>query len=121
MTSDEEANLLTEQQRMPSKSEKLWSIFIWIWRFFIFGITGSSSVVVTKSIMHHVLGLNTPDNWVYYVVFFLLELVVYTIMIVTIGTCLGQWRFFCTVAFKMWGWILPIQIRQAVGSRLQLD
>ena len=61
------------------------------------------------------------DNWVYYIVFFLLELVVYTIMIVTIGTCLGQWRFFCTVAFKMWGWILPIQIRQSVGSRLQLD
>ena len=62
MASDEEANLLTEQQRMPSKSEKLWSIFIWIWRFFIFGITGSSSVVVTKSLMHHVLGLSTPGN-----------------------------------------------------------
>ena len=62
MASDEEANLLTEQQRSLSKSEKLWTVFIWIWRFLIFGITGSSSVVVTKSIMHHVLGLSTPGN-----------------------------------------------------------
>ncbi|KAI9244273.1 hypothetical protein BDA99DRAFT_529216 [Phascolomyces articulosus] len=122
MATDEEANLLTEQyQQSPSTSEKLWTIFIWTWRFLIFGITGSSSVAVTKSIMHHVLGLSTPDNWIYFIVFFILELFVYTIMIITIGTCLGQWRFFCMVAFKMWGWILPIQLRQSLSFRLQAN
>ncbi|KAI9491097.1 hypothetical protein BDB00DRAFT_834493 [Zychaea mexicana] len=118
---DEEANLITEQRQTPSKSEQCKTVLIWIWRVIIFAITGSSSVAVTRSIMQHILGMTSPDNWVYYALFFVLELIVYTVMIVVIGSCLGQWRFFCLVACRMWGWLLPAQIRETLLIRLQSD
>ncbi|CAO3635742.1 unnamed protein product [Mucor fragilis] len=83
--------------------------FVWFWRFCIFGVTGSSSVRVTSSILK-LLGC-PGGTWYYYVAFFFAELVVYTIMIVAIGTLLFQWRFFCLVAFKMWSWMMPHKLK----------
>ncbi|KAI9481406.1 MAG: hypothetical protein EXX96DRAFT_566591 [Benjaminiella poitrasii] len=78
---------------------------IWLWRFLIFGVTGSSSVHATSILLRSLHCTNA--KWYYYIVFFFAELVVYTIMIVLIGSLLFQWRFFCLVAFKMWSWLLP--------------
>ncbi|OAD69904.1 hypothetical protein PHYBLDRAFT_94914, partial [Phycomyces blakesleeanus NRRL 1555(-)] len=83
-----------------------WLWLVILWRILIFSITGSSSVVVTRFLVRRGLGLE-PPYWFYYAVFFILELLVYTVMIVLIGSCLGQWRFFCTVAFRMWYYVLP--------------
>ncbi|KAJ8655544.1 hypothetical protein O0I10_008830 [Lichtheimia ornata] len=89
-----------------NKRNVIWTTLIWIWRICIFAVTGSSSVAVTRFILEHIFG-TTMARWLYYVLFFFLELVVYTVMIVSIGTILGQHRFFFNVAVKMWGWMLP--------------
>ncbi|KAI8142397.1 hypothetical protein BJV82DRAFT_669551 [Fennellomyces sp. T-0311] len=120
MSGDEESNYLVQQGQTHSKSNRLWIVLIWIWRFCIFGITGSTSMVVTRFIIQRIFGM-ASSGWEYFAVFFFLELVVYTIMLVIIGSCLGQWRFFCAVAFKMWGWLLPAQFRQTAYTRLQSD
>ncbi|KAI7898014.1 uncharacterized protein BX663DRAFT_526325 [Cokeromyces recurvatus] len=82
---------------------------IWLWRFCIFTVTGSSSVHVTSMLLRLLHYKN--DTWFYYIVFFFMELVVYTIMIVAIGSLLFQWQFFCMIAFKMWSWLLPQKMK----------
>lgn len=120
----------THDSTYQGSQRKDWKYYlVWFWRFCIFGVTGSSSVHVTSSILKL---LNCPSEylcgfgekfvlvywvmvlggtWYYYVTFFFAELIVYTIMIVVIGTLLFQWRFFCLVAFKMWSWIMPHKLK----------
>ncbi|CAO0790440.1 unnamed protein product [Mucor circinelloides] len=100
----------THDSTYQGSQRKDWKYYlVWFWRFCIFGVTGSSSVHVTSSILKL---LNCPSGtWYYYVAFFFAELIVYTIMIVVIGTLLFQWRFFCLVAFKMWSWIMPHKLK----------
>ncbi|CDS10163.1 hypothetical protein LRAMOSA02840 [Lichtheimia ramosa] len=109
MHDDLEQGVEAQQPLLRDSNEKrnaIWTTLVWIWRICIFAVTGSSSVAVTRFILEHVFGTNMA-RWLYYVLFFLLELLVYTVMIVAIGTLLGQHRFFFNVAAKMWGWMLP--------------
>ncbi|KAK4516995.1 uncharacterized protein ATC70_000323 [Mucor velutinosus] len=100
----------THDSTYQGSHRKDWKYYcVWFWRFCIFGVTGSSSVHVTSSVLK-LLGC-PGGTWYYYVAFFFAELVVYTIMIVAIGTLLLQWRFFCLVAFKMWSWMMPHKLK----------
>lgn len=83
---------------------------IWIWRFFIFALVGSSSVKVTRYLLVSIAHLNN-DRWYYYVAFFFAELVVYTVMIILVGSLLFQWRFFCLLGYKMWSWAMPLKLK----------
>ncbi|CAO3686241.1 unnamed protein product [Rhizopus microsporus] len=101
---NEDAALLRENTKSDYKT-KLKKAFIWFWRICIFAITGSSSVHVTSALLHW---LHFSKNaWYYYVMFILVETVVYTIMLVSIGTIFFQWRYFCTIAFRLWAWLMP--------------
>ncbi|KAI9319004.1 hypothetical protein BX666DRAFT_1413756 [Dichotomocladium elegans] len=102
---DEESQPLLQNEEF-AEPNRLWRFLTWFWRFCIFGLTGSSSVAVTRFIIH-VLGADTLGTGIYYLVFFILEMIIYTIMLVFIGTCLGQRKFFCAVATKIWGWLIP--------------
>ncbi|KAI9279827.1 hypothetical protein BY458DRAFT_501785 [Sporodiniella umbellata] len=112
-----ENNTLLNEGESNKYNKNNWkTFFIWFWRFCIFGITGSSSVHVTRSLIR--LTGCPEGTWYYYTFFFFLEFPVYTVMIVCIGSILFQWRFFCTVAFKMWSWSLPRKTKDWCAHRL---
>ncbi|KAI8365977.1 uncharacterized protein BYT42DRAFT_549968 [Radiomyces spectabilis] len=112
----DDAPLLGHPETRPTRDAKFY--LQWLLRFCIFGVTGSSSVAVTRAILHHLFNLQA-GSWSYLCVFFVAELFVYSIMLFLIGTILGQWRFFSMVLFKMWGWALSVKTREKCRQRLQ--
>ncbi|KAI9029807.1 hypothetical protein CLU79DRAFT_736135 [Phycomyces nitens] len=115
VNSDDREPLLPSLQ--AAKPAWYWWWLVVLWRIMIFSITGSSSMIVTRFIVRRGLGME-PINWPYYAVFFVMELLVYTVMIILIGSCLGQWRFFCSVAFRMWYHVLPPTLRHNLHRKL---
>ncbi|KAG2235331.1 hypothetical protein INT48_004950 [Thamnidium elegans] len=122
----ESTNLLSqdvEQQqqarsvRFDSEQKDYKYYLVWFWRFCIFGLVGSSSMKVTRLLL---TGL-TNDVWYYYAAFFFAELFVYTVMIITVGSLLGQWKFFCFVGYKMWSWIMPLKLKIWCYEHLHSD
>lgn len=132
---EETATLLPIYGHNNEQKRKDWRYYlIWLWRFVIFGLTGSSSVHVTRMLLALVkcpsnvkkrfiilatyTNLLLAGTWYYYVAFFFAEFLVYTVMIILLGTVFFQWRFFCMVAFKMWSWLLPRKIKNWCHERL---
>ena len=62
MGADEEASLLTGKHRSSSNLEKLRNVFVWIWRFFIMGISFFLIAQVQDPILRQILKLTIPGN-----------------------------------------------------------
>ncbi|ORZ03087.1 hypothetical protein BCR43DRAFT_482721 [Syncephalastrum racemosum] len=109
----ESARLLDDHYK--SLEQRAARSLLWFWRFCIFGIVGSCSLKVSQHILRLIF---TETFWYYYLSLFLLELIVYTLMLVIVGSCLGQRRFFCGVALRMWGWLLPSSTKERYYNAL---
>ncbi|MBI1305270.1 MAG: diacylglyceryl transferase [Bacteroidetes bacterium] len=71
-----------------------------IWIFIIFAITGSCTVYVRKS-LYNLLGIQIEPNWLGVVVKFLMIYIIYQILLFTIGSVLGEHKFFLRFLKKM--------------------
>ena len=76
----------------------------------VFSITGSLSLYLVRPLLSYVLGVNGslrdgPNS--YRVLSVLLVSPVYSIMLLIIGTLVGQHFYFRKVAMRMWGRLLP--------------
>ncbi|KAI7869519.1 hypothetical protein BDF14DRAFT_1782223 [Spinellus fusiger] len=100
-------------------SASVWQVWqgrlVWLWRFCIFGMVGSSSAAVTRFLLRSLQG----SGWVYYLWFFIVEFPVYTMTLVLVGSCLGQWRFFCRLGLSLWSWCLPKTIYEQGKALLE--
>ena len=76
----------------------------------VFSITGSLSLLVVKPLLSSLLGVSGsmrdgPNS--YRLLSVLLVPPAYSVMLVTIGTLVGQHHYFRKVALRMWGRMLP--------------
>ena len=76
----------------------------------VFSITGSLSLLVVRPLLSSVLGVSGsmrdgPNS--YRLLSVLLVPPAYSVMLITIGTLVGQHRYFRRVAMRMWGRLLP--------------
>ena len=72
--------------------------------FFVFGVTGSLSVKVSKPLLLFFnISQDTQSPWIYWPVRILVSFIAYQILLVTIGTLCGQRRFFWNMEKKMLG------------------
>ncbi|SAL97050.1 hypothetical protein [Absidia glauca] len=83
---------------------------VWIWRFVIFSLTGSSSLRLCNVMLQH----TAISGLAYVLLVTVLELVcVYPLTLFIFGTLLGQRRFFGRVLYKGWGaWLLPLSLKK---------
>ena len=76
----------------------------------VFSVTGSLSLLVVKPLLSSVLGVSGslrdgPNS--YRLLSVLLVPPAYSVMLLTIGTLVGQHHYFRKVAMRMWGRLLP--------------
>ncbi|SIQ73646.1 DUF6787 family protein [Maribacter ulvicola] len=79
--------------------EKPWQLLI---IFFVFSITGSSSIVIGRPILK-LLGitLENLNAYIYYPIFCVLSFVFYQLFLVLYGWLFGQFKFFWAMEKKM--------------------
>ncbi|KAH8548644.1 hypothetical protein BGW37DRAFT_170594 [Umbelopsis sp. PMI_123] len=91
------------------KQPRFW--FSWIIRLVVFSLTGSLSVRITSLFVHNVLrmdGAFKDSAWFpYRIVFILCTLPIYSILIVTIGTLVGQYQYFSRIVKHTWSCFIP--------------
>lgn len=86
--------------------------------FIVFGLTGSSSVLLKKYVLHS-LGI-FQDEIVWYAYWPLNIFVVflfYQLLLICYGTALGQFRFFWAFEKKMWCRMLRITPSESSASK----
>lgn len=70
--------------------------------FVVFAITGSTAAYLSKPILHWFgIDRETTSLWLYYPLYILLIFPVYQVLLVTIGTIFGQYKFFWNFEKKM--------------------
>jgi len=81
----------------------------------VFAITGSTSAYITKPILE-VIGItkNSVHPLVYWPLSLLLILPVYKVLLIIIGTCLGQHTFF-------WNFVKKMLVRMRLGFLYNLN
>ncbi|MBA6157319.1 diacylglyceryl transferase [Tenacibaculum sp. S7007] len=79
--------------------EKPWQLII---IFFVFSITGSSSIMVGRPILKSLgITLQNLPSVVYYPLFIALSFICYQVLLVTYGWLFGQFTFFWNMEKKM--------------------
>jgi len=82
--------------------------------FFIFGITGSTTMHFVRPIMHTVFGLEGSlwdGPWSYRIISLLTITPTYSLILITFGTIFGRHVYFKKVAKRMWFRLLPKKYR----------
>ena len=77
-----------------------WQIFI---IFVVFGLTGSSSVFIGKSVMNFLGISDNTDDWLRIPSRILIVFIVYQLLLLWIGFLFGQFKFFWNFEKKMFG------------------
>ena len=73
--------------------------------FVVFGITGSSSLKLGNMLMDQI-GASDSIWYIKYPVRIVLVFFMYQILLITVGSIFGQFKFFWAFEKKMWGRIL---------------
>ena len=82
----------------------------WLLVILVFSATGSLAVMVSRLILHDLLGLQGSfwgGPWSYRLVYLLLIPPAYSAMLATIGTLVGKGPYFRRRVVKMWRRMLP--------------
>jgi len=81
--------------------------------FTVFGVTGSSAVVVSRPVLQlvGVQGTWRDGPWSYRLAYIATMTPLYTVMLLTIGTLAGRHAFFKHVVQRMWGRLIPRRFR----------
>lgn len=68
----------------------------------VFAITGSTAAIIAKPVLS-LFGISkaTVSHWVYYPLYIVIILPIYKVLLVTIGTLFGQYKFFSLFVIKM--------------------
>ncbi|EGD78374.1 hypothetical protein PTSG_09441 [Salpingoeca rosetta] len=99
---------MAEQPEPARFSGKWW--FVWMIRFIVFGITGSSSVKFATPLLDTLFGIQgswTEGPWSFRLASLAFVTPIYTVILLVVGTIFGQHHFFKYMALKMWSRILP--------------
>lgn len=89
----------------------------WLVVLGVFAITGSLSVVLSRLLLHDLLGLQggfRDGPWSYRLVYLLLIPPCYSALLATIGTLVGKGAYFRARVVRMWRRLLP----RPLGDRL---
>ncbi|MDX1774163.1 DUF6787 family protein [Oceanihabitans sediminis] len=79
--------------------EKPWHLFV---IFFVFSITGSSSIAIGRPILKFIgISLENLSPFIYYPLFVILSFVCYQVFLVFYGWLFGQFQFFWNMERKM--------------------
>jgi len=82
--------------------------------FFIFGITGSTTMHFVRPIMHTIFGLEGSlwdGPWSYRILSLITITPTYSLLLLTFGTLFGRHVYFKRVAKRMWSRLLPTKSR----------
>lgn len=74
--------------------------------FIVFGITGSLSVKLATPVLNFFGIDNSLSPWVFWPLRILIVFPCYQLLLICIGTLLGQFKFFWNFEKKMWGRML---------------
>ncbi|WP_292945373.1 DUF6787 family protein [Olleya sp. UBA1516] len=79
--------------------EKPWQLIV---IFFVFSITGSSSIAIGRPILKFIgITLENLNAFMYYPLFIVLSFIFYQLFLVLYGWIFGQFHFFWTMEKKM--------------------
>ena len=79
--------------------EKPWQVII---IFFVFSITGSSSIIIGRPTLRMIgITLENLNPFIYYPLFIIFSFICYQVFLVLFGWLFGQFHFFWTMEKKM--------------------
>ena len=103
--------LNNKNKTFRQKLEERWEIKGW-WQilviFIVFGLTGSLSVRISKPILEFLnIHKETLNPFLFWPLRILIIFPIYQVLLITIGTILGQFKFFWKMEKKMLGRFIP--------------
>ena len=105
------SEILKEKKTFRQKLEERWEIKGW-WQiliiFIVFGLTGSLSVKISKPLLAFLhINKDALNPFLYWPIRILIVFPIYQILLITIGTLFGQFKFFWKMEKKMLGRFIP--------------